>query len=335
MSRARGGPGAGAADGPGRHPGRQELGREFAEALRRYEEYLRYERSRSEETVRAYRSDLTDLFTAAQSAGRAGPGEVTLADLRDWLARSFERDTARTTMARRASGARSFFRWAENEGMVGANPASQLRSPRGGQTLPKVLSHADVEAVLTEIRRREEEDPRDPRTLRTRAVAELLYSAGLRISELCGLDLGDVSRERRTVTVTGKGDKQRTVPIGAPALAALEAWVRRGRPAWFHGGGAGVPPVQAAVFIGPRGGRADQRQLREDLNRVLDAATTQGASGAHVFRHTAATHMVEGGADIRAVQEMLGHSTLATTQIYTHVSVDRLARSYRSAHPRA
>ena len=311
-----------------------ELGREFAGALARFEGYLRYERSRSEETVRAYRSDLTDLFRTAQDAGRTGPQQITLEDLRGWLAGYFERSAARTTMARRASGARSFFRWAENEGIVSGNPAAQLRSPRGGQTLPKVLSHADIEAVLAEIERRRKEQPGDPRMLRTRAVAELLYSAGLRISELCGLDLGDVSRERRTVTVTGKGNKQRTVPIGAPALAALEAWVRGGRPAWFHSGGA-RGAVQPAVFIGPRGGRADQRQLREDLNGILSAATTQGASGAHVFRHTAATHMVEGGADIRAVQEMLGHSTLATTQVYTHVSVDRRARSYRSAHPRA
>ncbi|WP_255411249.1 MULTISPECIES: tyrosine recombinase XerC [Micrococcaceae] len=309
-------------------PRTRELGEEFAQALGGFENYLVYEKARSPETVRAYSSDLKDLFLSVQEAGADSLGQIELEELRNWLAEGYQRDEARSTMARKASSVRSFFAWAEGRGIVTNNPAARLKSPQGRRSLPKVLSGQDMKEILSLLEHDLKQRPGNPHVLRTIAVVELLYSAGLRISELCGLDLSSINAERRTITVVGKGDKQRTVPLGLPAMKSVEAWLESGRTQWVKG-------AQSALFVGTRGTRAGQRQIREDLNEILARATSTGASGAHVFRHTAATHMVDGGADIRAVQEMLGHSTLATTQIYTHVSVDRLAKTYRRAHPRA
>lgn len=305
-----------------------ELGEAFAEALGEYEDYLRYEKARSPETLRAYTSDLTELFRFAQSSGLGSPWEIELDHLREWLGRGFERREARTTLSRKASSARSFYAWGHGRGKLATNPALRIQSPRGHRSLPKVLSSQDMENLLGLLEEELREDPDNALALRTNAVIELLYGSGVRVAELCGLNLSDVNTERRTITVTGKGNKQRTIPVGAPAIRAIDRWVRHGRIQW-------VKTAENALFVGVRGKRAGSRQIREDLNTVLDRATSSGATGAHVFRHTAATHMVDGGADIRAVQEMLGHSTLATTQIYTHVSVERLSKTYRQVHPRA
>lgn len=305
-----------------------ELNEDFAEALGAFENYLLYEKARSRETVRAYTSDLHSLFVSAQARGTTSVREIDLDLLRTWLAEGYDREESRGTMARKASSIRSFFSWAEGRGLVASSSAARLKSPQGRRSLPKVLSSQDIREILGILSADLSESPGDPQVLRTIAVIELLYSAGLRISELCSADLNSIDQERRTVSVVGKGNKQRTVPLGIPAMQAVQAWITQGRTHWVRGN-------QTALFLGPRGQRAGQRQIREDLNAILARATSTGASGAHVFRHTAATHMVDGGADIRAVQEMLGHSTLATTQIYTHVSVDRLAQSYRRAHPRA
>lgn len=328
-----------------------ELGEAHARALGDYEEHLRWERHRSQRTIAAYLGDLADLMRHAQRRGRTTPEQITLEDLRDWLAG--HDGAARTSSARRASAARGFFRWAQREGLVPVDPSVRLQSPKRPRSLPPVLSVGQVEAVIAALRSPQPSEPdaaesgacpgpgghgaESPaartRRLRTLAVVEVLYSTGARIAELAGLDLGDISWERRTLTLTGKGNRQRTVPLGAPAVSALRTWLEQGRPRWAaaHPEGAAA----AAVFLGPRGGRANPRQLREDLNAALSRATDTGATGAHVFRHSAATHLVDGGADIRAVQELLGHASLATTQIYTHVSVQRLADTYRGAHPRA
>lgn len=314
--------------GEEQHQDRGELGEVFAQALGEYEDYLRYEKARSPETLRAYSSDLTELFRFAQAVGLNSPWEVELDHLREWLGRGFERREARTTLSRKASSARSFYTWGHGRGKLTSNPALRIQSPKGHRTLPKVLSAHDMKSLLDLLDEDLREDPENASALRTNAVIELLYGSGVRVAELCGLNLSDVNKERRTITVTGKGNKQRTIPVSAPAIAAIDRWVRRGRVQW-------VKTAENALFVGVRGKRAGPRQIREDLNAILGRATSSGATGAHVFRHTAATHMVDGGADIRAVQEMLGHSTLATTQIYTHVSVERLSQTYRQAHPRA
>ncbi|RUQ22476.1 MULTISPECIES: tyrosine recombinase XerC [Kocuria] len=305
-----------------------ELGETFTQALGEFEEYLRYEKARSPETLRAYTSDLLELFRFAQKVGLTSPWELELEHLREWLGWGFERREARTTLSRKASSARTFYAWAHGRGKIDTNPALRIQSPKGHRTLPKVLSTQDITQLLELVESDILENPEDVRALRNRAVVELLYGSGVRIAELCGLNLGDINTERRTITVTGKGNKQRTIPVGIPAMSAIDHWIRRGRIQWVHS-------AENALFIGVRGKRAGARQIRDDLNALLSRATSAGATGAHIFRHTAATHMVDGGADIRAVQEMLGHSTLATTQIYTHVSVDRLQKTYRQAHPRA
>ena len=330
------------------------LSEDAARILAEYEDHLRWEKDRSPETVRAYMADIEDLLLYAQrhaaqdhAAGAAGSAErqiwkqIDLETLREWLAGLHSRRLARSTLRRKASSVRGFFAWAEAAGHRSDDPTVRLASPGSPGSLPGVLSTQQIEQVLAQAAedltagQKPDSRIRHIRALRTRAVIELLYSSGLRISELCGLDLPDIDRSRRTVRVTGKGRKQRSVPVGAPAVEALDAWIREGRSTWLKTAGGASAQGQHAVFIGPRGRRADPRQIREDLNRLLERSTDGGASGAHLLRHTAATHLLEGGADIRVVQEILGHQSLATTQIYTHVSVDRLASSYRSAHPRA
>ncbi|WP_237233583.1 tyrosine recombinase XerC [Rothia nasisuis] len=312
--------------------------REFTRASEAFERYLTYELHRSPATVRAYRSDMSDFFAYAARHGVTHLTDITLDMLRSWLATHHHRRSARSSMARRTSTLRSFFSWAEEEELMQTNPALKLSTPKKTQHLPPVLTEEHMQTVTQTLVTALEADPLDPRLLRLHAVVELLYSTGIRISELTGLDLDSVDRANRTVRVLGKGNKERIVPFGSPALVALNRWVTRGRPIWLPAKNNAQPAVsspQPALFLGPRGGRANPRQIRADLTTLLGTLDDTTASGAHIFRHTAATHLVDGGADIRAVQELLGHSSLATTQIYTHVSVDRLASAYLGAHPRA
>lgn len=316
-----------------------ETNREFTRSLEAFERYLTYELHRSPETIRAYRQDLNDLFTYARRHGTTHLTDLDLQTLRGWLATHHHRQAAKSSMARRTSSLKTFFTWAEEEELVKTNPALKLLSPKKDQHLPPVLSAEQMQELISTVARALETDPANPRLLRLAAVLELLYATGIRISELTGLDLSSVDRTHLTVRVVGKGNKERVVPFGAPAMAALNRWVIRGRPTWLPStestGTSLDRPLQPALFIGPRGGRANPRQIRTDLTTLLGILPDSEATGAHVFRHTAATHLVDGGADIRAVQELLGHSSLATTQVYTHVSVDRLTQAYTAAHPRA
>ena len=285
-----------------------------------YRSHLTAERGLSVHTVRAYTSDLTEL--AAQVA--VPPSAVTLGGLRGWLAAMADAEAAPATVQRRVACVRGFFAWAAREGHVAADPAARLKAPKRGRRLPKVLSADAMAEVLdgAEVRAAEEGSAI---AVRDAALLEILYSSGLRVSELVGLRLRDVDGERRAVMVLGKGGKERTVPLGAPALAALEAWLVR-RPEL-----AG-PASPDTIFLGERGGALDPRVAR----RVVHAATGPGEGvGPHALRHAMATHLVEGGADLRSVQEMLGHASVATTQIYTHVTSERLNQAYRQAHPRA
>ncbi|MFI5931289.1 tyrosine recombinase XerC [Actinoplanes sp. NPDC051494] len=276
--------------------------------------------NRSEHTVRAYLGDVVSLLAHAAGAGCAGPADLDIAVLRGWLARRMTAGAARTSQARRAAAARAFTAWAHQAGLCASDVGAQLASPRAHRDLPSVL-RADQAAELVVT-------TSDPHGVRDAAVLELLYATGVRVSELCGLDLPDVDGSRRVVRVFGKGAKERSVPYGIPAQRALDDWLRRGRPA-LEGAGSGE-----ALFLGARGGRLQQTVVRRIVARAAQAAGLPHTSP-HDLRHSAATHLLDGGADLRAVQELLGHSSLSSTQIYTHVSTERLRAAFEQAHPRA
>ncbi len=296
-------------------------------ALERFLRHLRLEIGVSAHTERAYAGDLTGLLEHAARMGRHEPRELDLAALRSWLARQRASGRARTTLARRASAARAFTGWLCREGLAATDAGALLASPRISRSLPAVLRQDEALAVLDASAVAAAQG--EPVALRDRAVVELLYACGIRVSELCALDMDDIDRARRLIRVIGKGDKQRAVPLGIPALRALDDWLVRGRPVL-----AGEAS-SAALFLGARGGRLDVRAARRAVHERVAAVEGTAPMGPHGLRHTAATHLLEGGADLRSVQELLGHATLATTQIYTHVSVERLKATYERAHPRA
>ncbi len=297
------------------------------ECIEAFVGHLERERDRSAHTIRAYAGDVRACLAWCAADGADDLGDVTLQQLRAWLGELSAGGTARATLSRRSAAVRTFFAWARRSGRVEADPALRLTSPKRQRTLPDVLSRESATAVLDVAAVAADDD--DPIHLRNRAVLELLYATGIRVSELTGLDVDDVDRSRRVVRVLGKGRKERTVPYGAPADAALGEWLERGRPRVVVDGSG------PALFLGRRGRRVDPRQVREVVHGLLAHVPDAPDIGPHGLRHSAATHLLEGGADLRMVQELLGHSSLATTQIYTHVSLDRLRRSYEQAHPRA
>jgi integrase/recombinase XerC len=265
------------------------------------------------------------LQSARQDGARELP-DLDLARLRRWLGRQSEAGLARSTLARRTAAVRSFMAWAVREGLLDVDPSLRLASPKRHPSLPDVLHQDQTRRLLDGLA--DAATQGDPAAVRDWALAELLYATGIRVSELVGLDVDDVDQHTRTVRVLGKGNKQRTVPFGVPAANAVVRWL--GARASFVTGSSG-----SALFLGRRGGRLGQRQARETIDAALKALGDTAASGPHALRHTAATHLLDGGADLRSVQELLGHSSLATTQLYTHVSVERLRSSYLQAHPRA
>lgn len=288
--------------------------------------HLSLVRRLSPATVRAYRSDLADLADATADADLAA---VDLEALRDWLWRATQRGDARSTLARRTAAVRSFFGWATESGLVGADPALRLMTPKRGRTLPAIASVDAMRVLLDEARDAALDG--DPVRLRDSAILELLYGSGMRVSELCALAVDDVDLDRGTARVLGKGDKERVVPFGAPARDAVAAYLRRARPALL----ARAQQPGPGLFRGSRGGALGPRAVYELVARVLAPVIGAETVGPHALRHSAATHLLDGGADLRAVQEILGHASLGTTQIYTHVSAERLTASYRLAHPRA
>ncbi|MCW2777390.1 MAG: recombinase XerC [Frankiales bacterium] len=292
-------------------------------ALEQFLDHLRFERDRSPHTVRAYEGDLRSLLRHAARLGVTEPSGLDLAVLRSWLARLRTGGAARTSLARRGSTARVFTAWTARTGLAPVDAGLALASPKGHRPLPDVLRPDEA------VRLVEQTDGEDPAELRDRAVLELLYATGVRVGELCGLDLDDVDTARGVLRVLGKGRRERTVPYGRPAQQALERWLTTGRPAWA------TCRSGAALLLGVRGGRIDPRTVRTVVHVRLRAVPGAPDLGPHGLRHSAATHLLEGGADLRSVQELLGHATLATTQIYTHVSVERLRTSYERAHPRA
>jgi integrase/recombinase XerC len=301
---------------------------QFDALLSSYLRHLRSQRNLAEHTVRAYRADLVNLFTHLGRLGIDSLDAVDLRALRSWLAKQHTLGHARTTLQRRAAAVRMFFAWAHESGHVATDPAVSLRSPKIRRTLPPTLEAATAAQLLNDAVAAVAETG-GPIAARDAAMLEVLYAAGIRVSELCGLDLADLDRARQVIRVFGKGSKERTVPLGRPAIRAVEAWLAKPRAVLVTGESG------QAMFLGERGKRIDPRVVRRVVHRSLQM--TEGAPdlGPHGLRHAMATHLLEGGADLRSVQEMLGHASLATTQIYTHVTNERLRAAFEQAHPRA
>ncbi len=299
----------------------------FTRVLGEYERHLVSERNLAPHTVRAYLGDIAALLEHAHRLGFSDLAELDLRALRSWLAKQQTMGRSRTTLARRATAARVFTGWLARTGRMPSDVGSALGSPKPHQTLPSVLRVDEANGLISAATTLA--DDGSPVGLRDVAMLELLYATGMRVGELCGLDLDDVDRDRNVVRVFGKGRKERTVPFGQPAAAAIDAWLQRGRARLLLAGSG------AALFLGVRGGRIDQRAVRTLVHRRIADVPGAPDLGPHGLRHSAATHLLEGGADLRSVQELLGHASLATTQRYTHVTTDRLRKAYRQAHPRA
>jgi integrase/recombinase XerC len=273
-------------------------------------------------TVVVYRRDVSALAEWADERGSDAPDLVTRRLLRSYLAWLMGEHYARRTMARKASSIRRYFAWATRRGLVSTNPTVGLQAPNGEGRLPRVLRHDELDMLLDTPRPAIADDPEE-RRLRDDAVVELLYGSGLRVSELCGLAPADVNAAQALVRVLGKGSKERLVPLSEPAIRAIEAWITRGRPAM-------AAPGVAELFVNLRGRPLTPR----DVRRILDRRSIDPINP-HALRHTYATHLLDGGADLRTVQELLGHADLGSTQIYTHVSKERLRRVVEQSHPRA
>ncbi len=292
-----------------------------------YERHLVSERDLAPHTVRAYLGDLGNLLDHASRLGIDDAGDLDLRTLRSWLAKQQTMGRSRTTLARRATAARVFTAWLARTGRARTDAGASLGSPKKHKTLPPVLRADEAADLIRSAADRA--DDGSPVGLRDVAMLEVLYATGVRVGELVGLDIDDLDTGRRVVRVLGKGRKERSVPYGQPAARAVDRWLTLGRPT-LRVEGAG-----AALFLGARGRRIDQRAVRDLVHRRIADVPGAPDMGPHGLRHTAATHLLEGGADLRSVQELLGHASLATTQLYTHVTTDRLRQAYRQAHPRA
>jgi integrase/recombinase XerC len=296
-------------------------------AIDRFLQYLRVERNASELTTKSYSEDLSALveYLADSRGGEPpSPGEVSVLDLRGYVAALHESGYAKTTIARRLASLRSFFRFGQREGWTKANPAKPLRNPRRGRSLPHFLSAEDIGRLL-------EAPPADePLGLRDRAILETMYSAGLRVGELVTLDDGDLDFAAGMVRVRGKGRRERLAPIGSYATRALRRWLRVRK---LHP--REPADARAAVFVNKFGRRITTRSVGRMLEKHLKLTGLDRRTTPHSLRHSFATHLLDRGADIRGVQELLGHRSLVTTQIYTHVSTAALRKAYEQAHPRA
>lgn len=314
---------------------RSALPAALSAALDGFEQNVRAERGLSEHTVRAYVTDAVSLLDHLARLGARTPDDIDLAGLRSWLAKMRTVGSARSSLARRAAAARAFTSFLLRDGQVALDAGALLASPTARSPLPPIMRPEDAGAMLDGLRESPAGGAVEPdeiavaTQLRDSLLLELLYATGVRVGELCGLDIVDCERGRQVLRVLGKGGRERTVPYGLPASVALTVYLDRARPVLARVG------ESAALLLGVRGGRIDQRTVRRVVHERLAAVPGAPDLGPHGIRHSAATHLLEGGADLRSVQEMLGHARLATTQLYTHVSVERLRNTYTQAHPRA
>jgi integrase/recombinase XerC len=300
----------------------------FQEILKAFTRHLTSERDLSSHTVRAYIGDLESLLAHLETLNINEISQMELNHLRSWLANQQIKGGARSSLSRRTTTIRLFTKWAVKHKYLAKDVGSTLVTPKGHRTLPDVLEIEDAKIAMDSMATRAAEEE-TPLSLRDVAIVEMLYATGARVGELCGLDLNDVDYDRQTIKVLGKGNKERTIPLGNPAVRALTLWLKKGRDQIANANSGN------AVFIGARGKRIDQRAVRTVVYEALSAIEGIERMGPHALRHSAATHLLEGGADLRTVQEILGHASLATTQIYTHVSTERLQKVFKQAHPRA
>ncbi|WP_293699045.1 tyrosine recombinase XerC [uncultured Agrococcus sp.] len=296
---------------------------EFEHAIETFAAHLRDQRGLSEHTIKGYRSDLKSLAEHAAEHGLHDVPPLPIDAVRDWLYESSEAGLSSSTLARRSASARQFGGWLEESGSA----VGRLKTPKRAGRLPRVVGEEGIGVMLEALRARVPDG--GPAAVRDLAVFELLYASALRVGELVALDVDDIDTSRLTARAVGKGDKERVVPFGRPALDAIIDWLRV-RHAFVH-----EQRTSNALFLGVRGGRLGQRQVRQLIAELLELVPGSGPAGPHTLRHSAATHLLDGGADLRAVQELLGHASLGTTQMYTHVSFDRLRKTYANAHPRA
>jgi len=301
------------------------LDKELEEA---YYAHLLNERNLSDNSIRAYIADLESLLIHVNQLGVTEFSQLTINHIRSWLANLQSRGSARSSITRRVVSIRAFTYWGARNGWLEADIGRDLVAPKPERHLPEVLDIERTSMALEALHLRASEEP-SPLAIRDVAIVETLYGSGIRVSELTGLNLDDVDRERSTLRVIGKGNKERVVPIGNPAMRALDRWISEGRPELSS------DAIQRALFLGSRGKRIDQRVVRDVVYDATEAVGAEKRLGPHALRHSAATHLLEGGADLRTVQEILGHSSLSTTQIYTHVSEERIKKAYEQAHPRA
>ncbi len=306
------------------------------EAIEGFLRTTQFEYGYSAHTVKAYRNDLRSLvefIEADEPGGEPGAVDISVLDLellRSWLWDRQQHGYAASTIARSVATVKSFGSWLEQRRILPGSPASRLQTPKQSRSLPRVLSEQQLDRILE--RSATKAASGDPAAIRDRAVLELLYATAMRVSELCTLPLSGLDLPDRTVRVTGKGNKQRVVPLGAPAGQAIIEYLRLARPtllAHFEGEDHGY------LFLNNQGGELTPSGVYRLVAYALEQEPGSGPRGPHTFRHSAATHLLNGGADLRVVQEMLGHASLGSTQIYTHVSTERLAQTYRQAHPRA
>lgn len=296
-------------------------------SIARFLQYLAVERNASAYTVKSYREDLTALteYLSETNGGRPpSPGNITVLDLRGYVAALHESGYAKTTISRHLASLRSFFRFGLREGWAKTNPAKPLRNPRKGRTLPHFLSSDELDRLLTSP------PPKKPMGLRDRAILETMYSAGLRVSEVVGLDDGDLDFDAEVLRVRGKGRRERLTPVGSHAARALQSWLPVRKLQNEKSAGPASP-----VFVNKYGRRLTTRSVARMLGKYLRITGLDSRTTPHSLRHSFATHLLDRGADIRSVQELLGHKSLVTTQIYTHVSTSVLREVYERAHPRA
>jgi integrase/recombinase XerC len=300
----------------------------YQKLIAAFTRHLEVERALSVHTIRAYVGDLESLLSHLEAIGVSDISQLELVHLRSWLANQQVKGGRALPFRVERYQSGCLLNGSVKNKYLAKDVAATLATPKGHRTLPEVLEVADAKVAMDSLATRAAEE-QTPIALRDVAMVEVLYASGARVAELCGLDLSDIDYDRQTIRVLGKGNKERTIPIGNPAIKALKVWLDNGREQLKNS------ESKSAVFLGARGKRIDQRTVRTVVYDALQAIEGIERMGPHALRHSAATHLLEGGADLRTVQEILGHASLATTQIYTHVSTERLQKAFKQAHPRA